>query len=216
MCFRDFDNFRLRVIMLNTMDLKGQTVDADNQPTTYMSAVQLQWLAESLDLSEKPDGAEWSILLLAHHPLDWGTNISACKILSAYNTGTAFSLTRDGVTVSYDYVGKNGARVIAQIHGHTHCFTAGELHIWSGDDASGTIGTKRITIPNACFLRNNEYGENGTNDNNGLEFGETTTYAKTADTAEDTAFCVVTIDLAEKTIYADHYGAGYDRVIGYQ
>ena len=100
---------------------------------------------------------------------------------------------------------KNAEHVLCNIHGHTHCYGVGTLR--------GT-NIARIAVPNVCFYRNNEYGQNGTAENGeGIEFGEETTYAKTAGTAEDTAFCVTTIDRAARKIFADHYGAGYDREI---
>ena len=97
------------------------------------------------------------------------------------------------------------SNVLCNIHGHTHCYAVDAL-----------AGTKipRIAVPNVCFYRNNEYGQNGGAENaEGIEFGEETTYAKTAKSAEDTAFCVITIDREAGKIYADHYGAGYDRVV---
>lgn len=99
---------------------------------------------------------------------------------------------------------KNAPGVLCNIHGHTHCYAVGLL---TGTDIP------RIAVPNACFYRNNEYGQNGAAENSeGTEFGEVTTYEKTAGTAQDTAFCVITIDREAGKIYADHYGAGYDRV----
>ena len=91
--------------------------------------------------------------------------------------------------------------LIAAFHGHIHNFKV--------DTITGTE-IKRITIPNACFGRENEYGTVS-----GINWGESTTYEKTADSAEDTSFCVVTINLDEQKIYADHYGAGYSRVISF-
>lgn len=91
--------------------------------------------------------------------------------------------------------------VIGAFHGHIHNFKV--------DTITGTT-KKRIAIPNACFGRENEY----TTAYN-ITWGEGTKYAKTAGTAMDTAFCVITIDRAAKKIYADHYGAGYDREIDY-
>lgn len=91
--------------------------------------------------------------------------------------------------------------VICAFHGHTHNFKV--------DTITGTT-KKRIAIPNACFGRENEY----TTAYN-INWGESTKYAKTAGTAKDTAFCVITIDRAAKKIYADHYGAGYSREIDY-
>lgn len=100
---------------------------------------------------------------------------------------------------------KAASGLIAVFHGHVHGFKV--------DKIPGTEIT-RIAIPNACFGRENEYGQNGATENaEGTEFGEETTYGKTTNSANDTAFCVVTIDLAEKKIYADHYGAGYSRVV---
>ena len=95
-------------------------------------------------------------------------------------------------------------KVLCNIHGHAHCYLVAEL---------GTTGVKRITIPNINFYRNNEYGTNGATEYGGVENGESTTYNKTADSANDTAFCVLTLDLDNMIIYADRYGAGYDRVI---
>ena len=82
--------------------------------------------------------------------------------------------------------------LIASFHGHIHNFLTGTV-----------TNTKlpRISIPNAGYSRENQYDE---------------AYGKTPGTAENTSFCVVTIDLAEEKIYADHYGAGYDRVISYR
>lgn len=91
---------------------------------------------------------------------------------------------------------------IANFHGHTHCFKVGNI---SGTEAL------RVAIPNACYGRNNEYGTAGN-----TEFGETTTYNKSDDsTGKNTAFSVVSVDLDKKVIYADCFGAGYDRVISY-
>lgn len=93
--------------------------------------------------------------------------------------------------------------VLCAIHGHVHGYKM--------DTMVGTA-IPRIAIPNICFYRNNEYGENGKAENSeGIEFGEPVTYDKTADSAEDTAFCVVTIDRGTGRLYADHYGAGYSR-----
>lgn len=84
------------------------------------------------------------------------------------------------------------------------------MHCFKVADISGVKG-KRVAIPNACFGRNNEYGTSGN-----TEFGETTTYNKSDNsTGKNTAFCLVSIDLAKKVIYADCFGAGYDRIISY-
>ena len=64
-----------------------------------------------------------------------------------------------------------------------------------------------------CFARNNEYGQNGNAEYYGIEFGETTTYNKTANSAKDTAFVVNVVNPSQQKIYSYCYGAGYDREI---
>lgn len=195
--YKDFNSKKVRVVCLNTAD----TTDGTNS-TERISGEQLQWFANALDLSDKADASQWSIVVLSHHPMDWSagsaTATPIAKCLKAYLEGTTYSATHDGVVVTYNYAGKNKATFIANFHGHTHCFKVANI---SGTEAL------RVAIPNACFGRNNEYG--GT-------FGETTTYNKTDNgTGKNTAFCVVSIDLDKKVIYADCFGAGYDRVVSY-
>lgn len=91
--------------------------------------------------------------------------------------------------------------IICSIHGHIHNFKV--------DTITGT-SVPRISVPNAGYGRENQYGTTY-----GVNWGEDTTYSKVPGTAADTSFCVFTIDLAEQVIYADHYGAGYSRVIAY-
>lgn len=218
--YRDYEDKKVRVIMLNT-------VDENNSGGAGMTAAQLLWFAQSLDLSSKSNASEWQILILSHHPLDWnqyswGTNLmNAANILAAYLEGSSITFTEDGVTNSYNFSGKNSATIIGQIHGHLHNYKVDNIY----STLSGAIkptSAKRIAIPNACCDRNNTYAYEDSENLNGIEYGEfqtdgTTplTYSKTAGTAEDTAFCVVTIDLDKKKIYAHHYGAGVDRVITY-
>jgi hypothetical protein len=91
--------------------------------------------------------------------------------------------------------------VLASFHGHIHNFLTGKV--------SGTE-IIRIGIPNAGYGRENQYAESY-----GVNWKEAVSYPKTPGTAENTSFCVVTIDLVAKKIYADHYGAGYDRVVAF-
>lgn len=191
----DFDAKKVRVICLNTADNTDGTDSCER-----VSGEQLQWFANALDLSGKSNAAEWGLVVLSHHPMDWTGVKQLADCLSAYLNGTAYSATHDGISVSYDYSGKNAATFIGNFHGHTHCFKVADI--------SGTTA-KRIAIPNACFGRNNESYA-------GTEFGEDQTYNKSDDsTGKNTAFCLVSIDLDKKLIYADCFGAGYDRAISY-
>ena len=210
----DFTTKKVRVICLNTAEVEGLTVSGSSG-THRITGTQLQWFADALDLSAKSDASKWGIIIMSHAPLDWDSAIiPAANCLQAYLTGANFSVTHNGVAVSKNFSGKNAAKVICQFHGHVHGFRVDEIRYSSSGTLQST-GIKRIAIPNAYTYRNNEYGENGSLDSNGLEFGETTTYNKTPNTAKSTAFCLVSIDLDNEVIYADCYGAGYDRVISY-
>lgn len=168
-CYKDYEEFRLRVILLNTSE-------ADDGSFAISSA-QLTWLGEALAV---PVDKGWGTLILSHHPLDWGGSSTAVmkKIKAA-------------------------SGVIANVHGHVHTFTQ--------DVITGTE-IPRLAIPNVCFYRNNEYGINGAAENSeGIEFGTVDTYTKTVGTANDTSFCVMTIDRENGRLYLDHYGAGLDR-----
>ena len=215
-CYRDFDDWNLRVICVNTSDIKDLS-PSDSTPDVYVSGTQAKWFSESLDLSMKENADEWNILILSHAPLDYGVNcIHLCNILKAYIDGGSVSVVRDGVTISYNYSEKNSATIIGNCHGHNHNFLVDNLHRYTGSgNVTESINIKRFTIPNACFTRTNEKGENDHVDMLDIEYGETTSYEKVADTAQDTAFCVVTVDTVARKIYADSYGAGYDRIIIY-
>ncbi len=89
------------------------------------------------------------------------------------------------------YAGK----ILCIIHGHTHNCIVSQL---------GDTGIKQIAIPAANYARTNEYAE---------PWSDPQTPAKKADTAEDTAFCVLTMDTERNTVYADYYGAGYSRAV---
>lgn len=215
-CYRDFEEWKLRVICLNTSDIQDITPSDSARPVA-VSATQAKWFAKTLDMSSKSDASEWSILILSHAPLDWGRAcIYLCDILKAYLDGTTCNaVTHDGVTITYNYSGKNSATIIGNIHGHNHNYKVDNLRRLVSGTTTEPIDIKRICIPNACFDRSNERGENGAVDVYDIEYGESTTYRKVAGTGKDTAFCVVTIDTVARKIYADAYGAGYDRVISY-
>lgn len=158
-CYRDIDDYKVRVICINTGD-----------GITNISAKQNAWLAEALNV---PVDDGWGTILLSHCPPDW-LNGSA----------TESSLLMQTI--------KAASGIICCIHGHTHCYKIGTV--------TGT-NIPRIAVPNICFARNNEYGSSGS------VFGDTSTINKTANSANDTAFAVISIDRAKGTAYVDYYGA---------
>ena len=201
----DLADKKLRVICLNSADLKDIS-PSDPRNGHHISAQQLSWLVSVLDMTGMED---WSMILLAHHPIHWaGAMENVLTLLDAYVAGAGAEVTADGQTVSCDFSGKNGAKLIGTFHGHTH-------NLISGRSGLGKI--IRMGTPNACYDRNNEYGSASSYPDETFRknFGETATYAKTADSKNDTAFVVYTIDTAAQAIYATCYGAGYDRTVSY-
>nr|DAH79589.1 MAG TPA: Tail tube protein [Caudoviricetes sp.] len=201
-CYRDFVSKKLRVICLNT----SESLTSSNASAGNVSTAQALWFANTL----KEVGAKtgWSVLTLSHHPLDWSVVSTCSNILKAYIDGS--SITLGGTTVNFS--GNNKAQFLGAFHGHVHNFKAAKLN--SIANGAGTeFNAWRIATPNMCFARNNEYGQNGGAEYNGIEFGETTTYSKTANSANDTAFVVNVCNPSEQKIYSFCYGAGYDREI---
>ena len=210
----DIESKKTRVVCLNTADLKGLVFSAISDGH-YISAYQLQWLVATLDMTGKTD---WKIIVLSHHPIHWYnsmTNILA--VLNAYVEGSSGSVRVDNTTISFDFSGKNTAKLVGCFHGHTHNFINGKV----GDNEIIRMGT-----PNACFGGNNSYGSSSYNSDFRQKYGEVTVeadgtlkqivYAKTANSAKDTAFCVYTIDFENEVIFATCYGAGYDRHISWK
>ena len=203
-CYRDFTSKKVRVICLNTAEMTS----ASSGGAENMTAEQKLWFANTLKgAGEK--GSDWGIIVLSHHPLDWGNVLMASNIVHAYIEGTSITAA-SGHTINFS--GSNSAKFLGAFHGHVHCFKAAKLNY-----IANSVGTEyqayRIAVPNMCFARNNEYGQNGKNEYYGIEFGESTTYNKTAGTANDTAFVVNVVNPSEEKIYSFCYGAGYDREV---
>lgn len=206
-CYRDFADKKLRVIMLNTSE---KLVGAQSDSTTY--GAQRVWLANALlDLNTKDDAVAWSFIILAHYPADYGATMPLSELLKAYVSGGSITITdsSDGTNTTVNFSGKNGAKMVAQFHGHVHNFLASKLY--SSESGSPVqYDAWRMCIPNGQFNRENYYGEVG-----GINFAEAETYHKIANTADGTSFVVNVINPDEQKIYSFCYGAGYDRAIGY-
>lgn len=207
-CYRDFEDSKLRVIALNTNDIKNVTDESiltTESKYCTMSPEQISWLEKTLKMTDKKDAKEWKILLLSHIPLyDSGYSYVA-QLLDGYESGTSGTVSVKGSAVPYDFTGANKAKIISNIHGHLHNYRT---------DNIGKAKLSSIGIPNACYGRNNSKATSGSEEYRN-KYGEKTTYNKTYNTKDDTAFCVVTIDFKYNRIYATCYGAGYDREISY-
>lgn len=201
--YYDLADKKVRVICLNTCEgeMNGSDVYA-------ISDGQLEWFANTLkDVGGKSDASAWGIIVIGHYPLDLGGARFLSDVLYQYIQGGTY--TRNSVSV--DFAGSNGATFIGNFHGHTHCLKSDKLHYYNNGTTPTAYDAHRLATPAASFYRNNEY----TSAVYGVVFGEDTSYTKTADTGDDTAFCINVVDPVEQVIYSICYGAGYDRTISY-
>lgn len=199
---------KIRLIYLNTADRAGwESAKAQTSSDTgflnahNISDTQLLWMAQhALDFSDKADAEAWKFVVCSHVAFNVEgtytcgsttytystTNVAA--LLDAYrNKG---SITIGGTTVSFSNA---AAALVCCVHGHNHAYLTNSL---------GSTAFLSIGCPNVM---------------NGRERASTdgTIYTKTANSAQDTAFCVLTIDPDTEKVYADHYGAGADREMAY-
>lgn len=198
--FLDLEDKKLRIICLNTTDIKGEEAVQD----TSISVEQVQWLISVLDMTDKSD---WSIILLSHYPIHWSEPMTKIlTILEKYNRGEYGYVTINGTQIEFNFYGKNDAKLIGTFHGHTHNY----IH---GYTASNIL---RMGTPNACYDMNNLYGtDESYSDNIRENFGDTITYEKTE--SKDTAFTVNVIDTQAKTVRSITFGSGpsENRVLSY-
>lgn len=219
--YKDFANKKVRVICLNTCDYLNASGGC------ALSYEQKDFLMRALDLSAKTDYAEWQILILSHIPLDWNggdynfyTDLQT--ILNAYEDGTTASITVNSSyaknetpnnyatyssgKLTYNYSGKNSAKIIANIHGHVNTNKVSKI-------ANTNIARIATANTNPDLNKTESYPEYG-------DYSITTTEAnkikKVSGTAKDTSATFYCIDLDEQVIYSIGYGADIDRTIVYK
>lgn len=216
------DEYRkLRIICLNTSDFGSGSPNKGSYGNInyYMSAEQTLWLVLALDLSGKDDASDWQIILMSHVPFDQYSQYGSPSggmvsngypnLLYAYETGGSGTLNG----ISYNFSGKNTAKLSLFIHGHTHGYTVDNQHYKSGSSYP-RMALARICVPNA--LPGRGIGASAVNPSgSGIDWGNGETYPKTADSKDSTAFVVNTIDPVNKVVYSHHYGAGLDRILHY-
>lgn len=194
--FHDFSRHKLRIICLDTV--------GDNAGNVGYTDAQAQWFADALDLSSKADAADWQVLVMSHHPVDFGhingNSYRFAGIIDAYVKGASYA----SGNVSCNFAEKNAAKFVGNIHGHVHNMLVDR--IYKDSSYSDQIDALRIATPEACYGRENGYS--------GI-WKEDASYGKTKGTADDTSFVVYCIDHDANTIKAICYGAGIDRTITY-
>jgi hypothetical protein len=230
----DFDNYKIRVINLNTCDCKdGKDGGTNYQVSTnyprleFVSPTQMRWLADvALNFADKGEG--WGVVFVSHHPLDYGNPwfTHLLQMLEAYRSGgtvtrnlykyhNGSSWVMENQTFNFT-TATNKAEIICGIHGHSH--NCGSAKVSSSTcTANATSGVEpwlwRFCIPNMCVGRENEkwntiHGETDSS-------GNAIYHRKESGTAKATAFNVVSIDRKNRKIYAHIFGAGIDREISY-
>lgn len=204
--YRDFEDKKLRVFLLNTSErLITEQIDKG------LSETQKIWVAKALkELNTKSDASSWGFVVLCHYALDYGEVHQASQIFKDYLDGESY--TANGETVNFN--GCNNAKFYAQFHGHWHCFKSDNLHAdMNWQDNGGTLypyTVWRLCTPNANYNAENTYKDKIIY---GVSFGEDTSFPKTPDSAKDTSFVVDVINPSESKIYSFYYGVGYDRDI---
>lgn len=206
--YKDFDNKRIRVIYLNTSDV------AEEGMTTHLriSPEQFTWFINTaLNFSGKTGASDWQVVVLTHIPLNYTNSAisNLLQVLQDYKGKKSGSITQNGTTISYNFTNCQQT-FLCHIHGHIHNYRTD----WFGDVLS-------ITVPNACFGRNNEYGTSSSYDDTVHELygdvdkdGNQRTYRKVMATVEDTAFSVFVIDgRVTNKVHVYNYGAGLHRII---
>ena len=211
--YLDLESRKMRVIYLDTHDKREWgTVKVESGSVPFMDAnniggEQLLWLANTaLDFSAKDNPGEWAVVVLSHAALNCSGTITdaesgasrayittnAAIILAAYKSGGKGNITHNGVSVNYNFSGlTERAEICCAVHGHNHTY--------SNETVSGIVS---IGCPNLMNGR-----ERSSADGN--------TYTKVPGTEQGTSFCVITVDRKNKKVFADHYGAGYDREFNY-
>lgn len=209
-CYRDFADKKLRVFMLNTSQA---LIEKSTDNCVYDS--QRLWFGNALlDLNAKSDATAWNFLILAHYPADYGGTMPLSELLRAYVEGGSITVSSEktDTATTLNFGGHNGAKMIAQFHGHVHNFLFSKLYSYASGSGK-RYDAWRVGIPNAQYNRENYYSTVGKYTD--ISFAEEKSYAKTPSTGEDTSFVVNVIDTETQLIHSFCYGAGYDRTIGY-
>lgn len=220
-CYRDFATKKLRVFLLNTSEnILYKTATGKWSPCCLGS--QRIWFANALlNLNSKSDASQWKVVVLSHYPADYGSTMTLSDVIRAYVEGKSITISHEnGTNTTVNFSGKNSAKFVAQFHGHIHNFLYTKLSTGTTANNVSKYDAWRVGIPNAQYNRENYYNEKTAYTSDQpyyyIPLKDDATYHKTPNTADDTSFVVNVINPSEEKIYSFCYGAGEDRVIGYQ
>lgn len=214
----DLEDRKVRVIVLNTSYYTENTTLSQSSTRYYFGNAQAEWLCGKMaELSEKNDASEWQIMILAHIAPNyvstansWAKIAQFCDIFRAYEAGDTASWTVSGTTSTYNFSGKNTAKLALYINGHRHRYYANVMeHLDSSGEVDTTLKMTTVEIPHALYEPTASPADRAGESMDGV------TYTKTANSATSTSFSVITIDFDNHIVYAHHYGAGVDIILHY-
>lgn len=191
----DIQRTKTRFIILNTSWYYGGTSVGGS--TWYsINPDQARWLCTALDMSDKTDAADWGIIIMSHVSIDNSSHDTINRwsgMPEAYINGDVF----DNQGVTYDFGGKNAAKLLMYVAGHSHLYRTGVCN-----NTETAYPLMKVLVPNVLDGRE-EASDDGV------------TYTKTPGTAESTSFTVNVLDRRAKVLHSVHYGAGFDRTCHY-
>ena len=210
--YKDYEDFKIRIIVLNPYDFDGTDASGDVYNAMYtpssITQKQITWLAnEALDLSNITDSTGWGVIVFSHDGVDSDNSaVGAYELveglLQAFKSGGTYSgsYTRTGdtmghfsVSISANYSSQGARDYIAFIHGHTHTdrikYNNGTPHISSGASHPDTSES--------------------------LPEGATLPLPRTEGTLSEYLYDTFSIDRDNRTINIYRFGAGEDRTATY-
>lgn len=209
--YYDFDDVKLRCIMLDTEDLEKQHVtgadgkilldEEDGSMIFRVGPKQLKWLANNaLNFEDKEEKDGWSVMVFSHVTIyspytENATRITNGKhihqILKSFKEHNAYTCSVDGTEITCDFINTNH-KVIAGIAGHYH---------------SDLVLVKDGILYVTCKQSRCDY--NVYNDPSNDE-----AYRALGDPEHEDCWSIFTVDPANRQVVLTRFGSGkgYERV----
>ena len=192
--YKDFQNHKIRVIVLNNMDIPEYTEKMKyiGQNDYVFSNKQLNWVAnKALNLKN-----DWKVIFLSHCPMlsnSEGFDIpiknsdAMLKIISAFKNGERIEISKEGefsYNVKVDY--REKGTIVCCLFGHVHC--------------DNIIYNDKIAhVSTTCDKHYSRYGSSPIG-----KIGE----------VSEIAFDVLTV--SDNNVYLTRFGVGEDRTFGFE
>lgn len=213
--YKDFNNAKIRVIVLNTSDFYIEGDNSINPLTCRIRQQQFSWFQnKALNFMDKgTDRSNWGVVILSHASInvvessELNGKILICEVLKAFMTGTTYSAndnvgTAIELNANVDFTTQGPMELICSINGHRH---------W---DRVTTLTAEFASLNRPCIAVANHSG-NVDYKVDPLPAGATVPTDRTKGTINNELFDIFSIDRQARKIYTTRFGAGNDRVIDY-